>query len=90
LAAVVSCTAIFCPIGTFAPFTLFNNFGLKLDKDSVKINTAVNDFCCHVANTQKTVPLDKIQDVELQENCCLTLFGLKQVINNPQNNPLSY
>eukprot|EP00775_Hariotina_reticulata_P012248 gene12248-12385_t len=77
--ATAGLSAIFCPIGTFAPYTLFNNFGLKLDKDSVKVNTAINDCCFHVANTQKTVPLDKIQDVELQENCCLTCFGLKQV-----------
>jgi hypothetical protein len=32
-----------------------------------------------VAKTQKSVPLGKIQDVELVENCVLTCFGLKQV-----------
>lgn len=39
----------------------------------------MNDFCCHIAKSQKSVPLQKVQDVELVENCCLTCFGLKQV-----------
>lgn len=45
----------------------------------MQISTAANDCCCHIATTQKTVPLEKIQDVELQESCINTCFGLKQV-----------
>lgn len=71
--------ALFTPISVFCPVTTYKHFGLRLDRDSVQVSTAVNDCCCHVASTQKTVPLEKIQDVELQENCVHTCFGLKQV-----------
>lgn len=72
-------TAFFCPIATFCPGTLYKHFGLELHKDSVKLDTATNDCCCHVAVSQKTVPMEKIQDVELQENWMQTMFGLKQL-----------
>lgn len=54
-------SALFCPIGTCAPWTTFPHFSLRLDKDSVQLSSAVNDCCCHVASTQKTVPLEKVQ-----------------------------
>ena len=72
-------SALFCPVGTFCPATMYKHYGLKLTKDSVQANTAQNDFCCHVATSLKTVPLDKIQDVELTTNCIHTCFGLQQL-----------
>lgn len=54
-------SALLCPIGTCAPYTMFPQFSLRLDKDSVQLSSAVNDCCCHVAATQKTVPLEKVQ-----------------------------
>eukprot|EP00879_Flechtneria_rotunda_P018224 GHRR01019119.1.p1 GENE.GHRR01019119.1~~GHRR01019119.1.p1 ORF type:complete len:267 (-),score=80.64 GHRR01019119.1:614-1414(-) len=80
LACSSSCISPFvCPIGTFCPFTTYDEYSLRLDKDSVQLNSAVNDCCCHVASKKKTVPLEKIQDVELQESCLHTCFGLKIV-----------
>lgn len=38
-----------------------------------------NDCCFHIATTQKTIPLDKVQDVQLNTNCCLSCFHLKSV-----------
>lgn len=35
----------------------------------VQVSTANNDCCCHIASTLKTVPLEKVQDVELSTNC---------------------
>jgi hypothetical protein len=52
---------------------------LQVDHNTIQSTSAVNDFCCHIAKSQKSVPLQKVQDVELVENCCLTCFGLKQV-----------
>lgn len=52
---------------------------MQLGSDSLKYSTATNDCCCHIAYEQKTVPLDKIQDVELQTDCLLSCFDLKKV-----------
>lgn len=51
----------------------------QLTKDSIKVSWADNDCCCHVAQQQKTVPLEKVQDVEFSESWLLTCFGLKAV-----------
>jgi membrane protein YdbS with pleckstrin-like domain len=51
----------------------------QLDRDVVRFNSARNDLCCHIATTSKAVPLDKIQDVEVNKNAILTCFGLKSV-----------
>lgn len=45
----------------------------------VRFNSARNDLCCHIATTSKAVPLDKIQDVEVNKNAILTCFGLKSL-----------
>lgn len=72
-------TSFLCPIGTLCPFVMYKHFNLRLDKDSVELDSAANDCCFHVALTKRTVPLEKIQDVELSESCTQTCFGLKQV-----------
>lgn len=33
----------------------------QLNADSITYNDAANDCCCHIAKTQKTIPLDRIQ-----------------------------
>ncbi|GAQ88921.1 hypothetical protein KFL_004700030 [Klebsormidium nitens] len=71
--------ACFCPVGTFCPGRLYEHFSLQLGADSLKYSTATNDCCCHIAYEQKTVPLDKIQDVELQTDCLLSCFDLKKI-----------
>ena len=38
----------------------------QIDHDALRFSSAVNDFCCHIAKVQKTVPLQFIQDVQLQ------------------------
>ena len=38
----------------------------KLDRDAVRFSSAANDCCFHIAKVQKTVPLQVIQDVQLQ------------------------
>lgn len=52
---------------------------MQLQSDSVKMSAAMNDCFCHIAESHVTVPLDKIQDVQLQESWVQTMFGLKQV-----------
>ncbi|PNW88343.1 hypothetical protein CHLRE_01g025350v5 [Chlamydomonas reinhardtii] len=52
---------------------------LTLERDTLKVKWAVNDCCFHIAHNTKAVPLEKIQDVQLSEDCCLTMFSLKQV-----------
>ena len=58
--------ALFCPIGTCAPCVMFKHFSLEVDQDAVTFATAGNDCCFHIAKVQKTVPLQVIQDVQLQ------------------------
>jgi hypothetical protein len=58
--------ALLCPIGTCAPCVMFKHYSLEVDHDAVSFSTAANDCCCHIAKTQKTVPLQVIQDVQLQ------------------------
>jgi hypothetical protein len=65
--------------GTFCPCITFKHFSLRLDSDSVQLSSAANDCCCHVAESTKSVPLEKITDVELQETCLHTCFGLKAI-----------
>lgn len=72
-------TAFACPIGTFCPSRLYDHFELELHKDSVKFKYAENDCCFHIADSQRTVPLEKVQDVSLNENWVLTCCGLKQL-----------
>ena len=43
-----------------------NTYFIQLNKDVVKFSDAGNDCCMHIASTQRTVPLEKIQDVELK------------------------
>lgn len=52
---------------------------LQLDKDAVQLNSASNDCCCHIASSVKTVPLEKIQDVELSKDWVQSIFGLQMV-----------
>lgn len=82
-AAMCACTygfsICFVPIATFAGGSLSDRYSLRLDKDNLRANKAYNDCCCHIATTSATVPLDKIQDVQLKETCCLTCFKLKQI-----------
>lgn len=72
-------TAFFVPVASFCPFTYADQYSLRLDKDALTFQGAQNDCCCHIAKTLKTVPLEKVQDVELQSNCLLSCFGLKAV-----------
>lgn len=51
----------------------------QLDKDAVQLNSASNDCCCHIATSKKTVPLEKVQDVELNKDWIHIIFGLQQV-----------
>lgn len=71
--------ALFLPISTFCPYRLLKYYSMELHKDTIKVSWAHNDCCMHTAEQQKTVPLEKVQDVELSENWLLTCFGLKQV-----------
>lgn len=77
--ASMGMTLLCNPIATCAPSVMFPEYQLTLDAHSVKYSNAYNDCCCHVATSQKVVPLEKIQDVELQEAWYQTCFGLKQV-----------
>jgi len=43
------------PIGVCCPHQLYPTYNLRLDSDSVQFDSAVNDCCCHIANTKKTV-----------------------------------
>ncbi len=72
-------TACFCPLQMFAPQRVTRHYALKLDNDSLVFHSARNDCCCHIAESQQTLPLDKIQDVQLQGGCLQTCFGLKDV-----------
>jgi uncharacterized membrane protein YdbT with pleckstrin-like domain len=65
--------------GTICPCIIFKQFSLRLDSDSLQLSSAANDCCCHVAESTKSVPLEKITDVELQESCLHTCFGLKSI-----------
>lgn len=51
----------------------------QLNYDSVQFEAAANDCCFHIAKTQKMLPLEKIQDVQLTTGCCETCFGLQTV-----------
>ena len=55
------------------------HYSLKLDSESIIFDSAFNDCCCHIAVSQQTIPLDKVQDVQLQSGCLQTCFGLKEV-----------
>ncbi|GAX80457.1 hypothetical protein CEUSTIGMA_g7896.t1 [Chlamydomonas eustigma] len=68
-----------CPLILFTPEHVTKHYALKLDADALVFHSAYNDCCCHVAVSQQTLPLDKIQDVQLQEGCLQTCFGLKDV-----------
>lgn len=72
-------SAFICPVSTFCPCQLLKYHELKLQKDAVKFKYASNDCCCHIAETQRTVPLEKIQDVSLHEDWVMTCCGLKQL-----------
>ena len=72
----VSCL---CPVILFKPGEVIKHFSLKLDADQLTFNSAFNDCCWHIAISQQTIPLDKIQDVQLQGGCLQTLFHLKDV-----------
>lgn len=83
----------FCPLSLFRPRKVIQHYSLQLDQDNLTFNSAWNDCCTHISRGQKTVPLDKIQDVQLQEGCCQTLFGLKTIevqtagMNGPNGAP---
>lgn len=80
LTAGTFCLSVpFVPMASCCPYSYADQFSLRLERDSVTFQSANNDCCCHVAKTLKTLPMDKIQDVELQSNCLLTCFGLKAV-----------
>ena len=51
----------------------------QVNHDSVVFHSAQNDCCCHVAVSKQTIPLEKIQDVQLQEGCWETCFSLKTI-----------
>lgn len=72
-------TLIFQPIQTCNPQSTVPDYALQLDESAVQLKSAYNDCCCHIAHSTTTVPLDKIQDVQLQETWIHTLFGVKKV-----------
>jgi hypothetical protein len=55
------------------------NPSLQMDSEVIKATTAVNDCCCHIAVTTRSVPLEKVQDVALSSDCVHTCFGLQRV-----------
>ncbi|KAG1656640.1 hypothetical protein FOA52_008864 [Chlamydomonas sp. UWO 241] len=83
----------FCPISLFCPSKVTSQMALRLKDDSIVLEGAVNDCCFHVAKSKKTVPLGKVQDVQLQEGCLETIFGLKRLMvetagmNGPNGEP---
>jgi len=48
-----------------------------LTPEHVRVTTAENDCCYHVATNQISIPLEKITDVVISNNWCLDLCGLK-------------
>lgn len=52
---------------------------LQLSKDALHVTMPNNDCCCHVDVLKTSIPLDKIQEVQLSQGCCESCFGLHSV-----------
>jgi len=79
MALVTFGATCFCPVSLYCPERVTRHNNLRLENDVIVADRAVNDCCCHVAESTKMLPLEKVQDVQLKENCCLTLAGLKSL-----------
>jgi hypothetical protein len=55
------------------------DFDLQLDDHSVQLFEANNDCFCHIAKTRKLIPLDKIQDIQVGQDCVQTCCGVKGI-----------
>ena len=70
-------TCCICPIGMLCPSVFVKHFDMQIDDHNVQLFEATNDFCCHIAKTRKMIPLDKIQDIQVGQDCAQTCFGVK-------------
>ncbi|PRW57538.1 flagellar associated [Chlorella sorokiniana] len=67
------------PVQALCGSSLAPHFGLALDRDSLTIHEARNDCLCHVQTLARTVPLAKVQDVDLTASWVQSMFGLQQL-----------
>jgi len=67
------------PVQALRGSTLAPHFGLALDHESLTIHEARNDCCCHVQTLARTVPLNKVQDIDPTANWVQSMFDLQQV-----------
>ena len=68
---------LICPIGMCCTSKLVPHVDMQLDDHAVRVNEASNDFCCHIKTEKKTVPLDKVQDVQVEQGCAESCCGVK-------------
>ena len=80
----LTCPAWFSVIPVFiTPYQLActsvvaKHFDLQLDNHAVQLFEARNDCFCHIAKTRKLIPLDKIQDIQVGQDCIQTCYGVK-------------
>lgn len=71
------------PVQALCGSSLAPHFGLALDRDGLTIHEARNDCFCHVQTLARTVPLAKVQDVDLTASWNQSMFGLQQVGARP-------
>ena len=68
-----------CPYAMLCPSKFVKDLDLQLDDHEVQLFEAGNDFLCHIAKNRKTIPLDKIQDIQVGQDCAQTCFGVKLI-----------
>ena len=79
VAGVPCVVAIFCP-GKFCPSVrgdITRKSYLSLSAEEVVLSQPDVDFCCHIAEQKRTIPLDIITDVEVKESCIDRCAGTK-------------
>ena len=72
-------TCCITPYGMLCPSQFVKDFDLQLDDHSVQLFEAGNDCFCHIAKQRKLIPLDKIQDIQVGQDCAQTCFEVKVI-----------
>ena len=70
---------VITPYQLICPSVVATHFDIQLDDHAIQLSEARNDCFCHIAKNRKLIPLDKIQDIQVGQDCCQSCFGVKVV-----------
>jgi len=71
--------SLLCVPSTFCCERIYNGSSLVLDAKNIEFSQPTPSACV-LANLKRTIPLENITDVTVEDDCILQVFGLKKIM----------